>query len=166
MSRSAKRLDAASLELLAKGSPVLMLSADARGHPHATYGWAIALDAGRLRVGVDCGGHTSRNWQRSGLAAIQIVGQGGRNLLVDGRATKLAPALQCEAAMEPWELRVASVLDQSWPGVSTSALRYRWPRETAAAMRRFERTLYRELLQGPAAAPDRAAARPRPRGAG
>jgi hypothetical protein len=146
MSKATRSLDAPTLELLAKGSPVLLLSADAKGRPHATYSWAIALNDKRLRIAVDRGGHTSANWQRSGLAAIQIVGQGGRNLLIDGRARQLAPALQCEAAMEPWELAIQSVLDQSWPGVATSSLRYRWPRERAAAMRRFEKGLYRELL--------------------
>lgn len=148
MSRSAKTLDEPTLALLAKGSPVLLLSADARGQPHATYSWAIALSDKRLRIGVDRGGHTSTNWQKSGLAAVQIVGQGGRNLLIDGRAKRLAPALRCEPAMEPWELAIRSVLDQSWPGVATSVLRYRWPRERAAAMRRFERQLYQELQQG------------------
>lgn len=146
MSKATRTLDAPTLELLAKGSPVLLLSADAKGRPHATYSWAIALNDKRLRIGVDRGGHTSANWRKSGLAAVQIVGQGGRNLLIDGRARQLAPALQCEAAMEPWELAIQSVLDQSWPGVATSTLRYRWPRERAAAMRRFEKGLYRELL--------------------
>ena len=148
MSKATRSLDAPTLELLAKGSPVLLLSADAKGRPHATYSWAIALNDKRLRIGVDRGGHTSANWRKSGLAAVQIVGQGGRNLLIDGRAKRLAPALQCEAAMEAWELAIRSVLDQSWPGVATSSLRYRWPRERAAAMRRFERGLYRELLAG------------------
>ncbi|MCZ2290645.1 MAG: hypothetical protein LC125_01730, partial [Burkholderiales bacterium] len=66
MSRSAKTLDEPTLALLAKGSPVLLLSADARGRPHATYSWAIALSDKRLRIGVDRGGHTSTNWQKSG----------------------------------------------------------------------------------------------------
>lgn len=141
-----KTLDAQTLPLLAKGLPVLLLSADGRGRPHSTYSWAIALDARRLRLGVDRGGHTSANWRRSGLAAVQVVGQGGLNLLIDGRATQLAKALACEGFMEPWELAIRSVLDQSWPGVATSTLRYRWPPEKTAAMRRFERALYGELL--------------------
>ena len=147
MSKTTRTLDEPTLELLADGSPVLLLSADAKGRPHATYSWAIALTGKRLRIAVDRGGHTSTNWRKSGQAAVQIVGQGGRNLLIDGRARQLAPTLHCEAAMEPWELAIRGVLDQSWPGVATSTLRYRWPRERAAGMRRFERSLYRELLQ-------------------
>ncbi|MCZ2291549.1 MAG: hypothetical protein LC125_06335, partial [Burkholderiales bacterium] len=66
MSKATRSLDAPTLELLAKGSPVLLLSADAKGRPHATYSWAIALSDKRLRIGVDRGGHTSTNWQKSG----------------------------------------------------------------------------------------------------
>jgi hypothetical protein len=147
MSKTRKTLDPATLQLLAAGTPVLLLSADAQGRPHSTYSWAVATGRQRLAIGVDRGGHTSANWQRSGLAAIQIVGQGGHNLLIDGQARQLAPALQCQALMEPWELRIHTVLDQSWPGVATTTLGYRWPRESGAQMRRFERSLYRELLQ-------------------
>lgn len=146
MTKTSRALDEPTLQLLAKGSPVLLLSADARGRPHATYSWAIALSDKRLRIAVDRGGHTSANWRRSGLAAIQVVGQGGLNLLIDGRATQLAKALACEGFMEPWELAIRSVIDQSWPGVATSTLRYRWPPEKTGAMRRFERALYGELL--------------------
>ncbi len=94
MTKTSRALDEPTLELLAKGSPVLLLSADAKGRPHATYSWAIALSDKRLRIAVDRGGHTSANWQKTGQAAVQIVGQGGRNLLIDGRAKRLAPALQ------------------------------------------------------------------------
>lgn len=147
MSKTRKTLDAATLQLLAAGTPVLLLSANEDGRPHSTYSWAVATSSRRLVIGVDRGGHTSANWQRSGLAAIQIIGQGGRNLLLDGQARQLAPALQSQAMMEPWALQIHTVLDQSWPGVATSTLRYRWPPEQGASMRRFERALYRELLQ-------------------
>lgn len=143
---AAAGFDAKALPLLVAGLPVLLLSADGRGRPHATYSWAVAAGPRRLRIAVDRGGRTSANWQRSGLAAVQVIGQGGLNLLIDGRARRLAPELACAPAMELWQLAVRSVLDQSWPGVATSALRYRWPAGQAAPMRRFERTLYRELL--------------------
>lgn len=148
--RPATALDAQALSVLSKGAPVLLLSAGRDGQPHSTYSWAVAQDGACLRVGVDCGGRTSANWQHSRRAAVQLLGQGGLNLLIDGRATRLASALACTAEMEPWELAVESVLDQSWPGVATSALRYRWPAGQALPMRRFERTLFRELLGLPA----------------
>lgn len=103
--RPATALDAQALSVLSKGAPVLLLSAGRDGQPHSTYSWAVAQDGACLRVGVDCGGRTSANWQHSRRAAVQLLGQGGLNLLIDGRATRLASALACTAEMEPWSSR-------------------------------------------------------------
>jgi hypothetical protein len=146
---AAAALSAPALRALAAGAPVLLLSADARGRPQATYSWAVALSARRLRAAVDRGGRTSSNWRRQGQAGIQVVGTAGLNLLIHGRPVRLAAALACAPTMELWDLAVQRVTDQSWPGVATSELRYRWPAARRTAMRRFERTLCRQLRETP-----------------
>lgn len=137
----------AALQRLESGAPVMLLSADARGRPHATYSWAVAVGARRLRVAVDRGGRTSANWARSGRAAVQLIGADGLNLLLSGRARRLAASLPGAPSLEVWDLAVQQVLDQSWPGVATSALRYRWPSHRRAVMRRYERDLYQGLRE-------------------
>jgi hypothetical protein len=42
-------------------------------------------------------------------------------------------------------LHIDRLKDQSWPGVKTSRLAYRWPPEQRAAMRKIERAVYAEL---------------------
>lgn len=144
----AAALPPAALQRLEAGAPVLLLSADARGRPHSTYSWAVAVGARRLRVAVDCGGRTSANWRRSGWGAVQLIGEGGLNLLISGRTRLLAPALPGAPGLESWQLAARQVLDQSWPGVATSALRYRWPPGRRAEMRRHERGVCRGLREG------------------
>jgi hypothetical protein len=136
------------LARLRTGLPVLVLSANARGTPHSTYSWAVAVDAGRLCVAVDRGGVTSANLRRSGRGAVQIVGTGGVNALVAGRAVRLRALLQpagFPAALETWALTVTEAKNQSWPGVTTTELRYRWPPGHRAAMRRMEQAIYAAL---------------------
>ncbi|MBE7417927.1 MAG: hypothetical protein HS128_09240 [Ideonella sp.] len=146
-------LPAATLPRLADGAPVLLLSADRWGRPHATYSWAVALAPRRLCIAVDRGGRTSANWLRSGQAAVQVIGAGGSNLLIGGRAVRLPWTPVCAPTMEAWQLAVRTVLDQAWPGVVTSALRYRGSGAGgAAALRRFERALCRELRDTPGVA--------------
>jgi len=146
-------LPPAALQRLAEGAPVLLLSADRWGRPHATYSWAVASGPRRLCIAVDRGGHTSANWLRSGQAAVQVVGTGGMNVLIGGRAVRLPGAPACAPTMEVWQLAVRTVLDQAWPGVATSTLRYRGTGAGgAAALRRFERALWRELRGTPGVA--------------
>jgi hypothetical protein len=142
----ARRLDDRALAVLAAGVPVLVLGSGASGDPHATYSWAIAVDAQHMRVAVDRGSRSSANLRRRGRAALMVVGSGGLNLLVAGRVRRLATLLQTagSAPLEVWTLAVDRVDDQSWPGVATSALVYRWPAAQRAAMRRMERA----VLQG------------------
>ncbi len=79
---------------------------------------------------------------------MQIVGTGGVNALVAGRAVRLRALLQpagFPAALETWALTVTEAKNQSWPGVTTTELRYRWPPGHRAAMRRMEQAIYAAL---------------------
>lgn len=129
------------------GLPVLVLSVGASGDPHSTYSWAVAADAQTVRFAVDRGSSTSANLARAQRAAVQFVGAWGQNLVAAGAVSQLAARI---AAAEPipleaWELRIDRLKDQSWPGVKTSRLAYRWPPEQRAAMRKLERAVYAEL---------------------
>lgn len=139
----ARQLDDRALAVLGAGGPALVLSSDARGEPHATYSWAVAIDAHSMRIAVDRGGRSSANLRGRGRGAVMAVGLGGLNLLVSGRVRRLPGLLQPEgsAPLEVWALAVDRVRDQAWPGVATSTLAYRWPAAQRAAMRRMERAV-------------------------
>jgi hypothetical protein len=132
---------------LRPGAPGLLLTAAADGWPTSAYTWVVALDAGRLRVAVDAGGSTLANLQRSGQAAVQLIGEHDITFLVKGRARELAPRLAASApyAIGLWEVQVVGAKDQSWPGVSTNALAYTWPAEQREAMLAMERAVYAEM---------------------
>jgi hypothetical protein len=147
-------LPAPALARLHAGVPVLVLSADAGGAPHSTYSWAVALDAQRLRFGVDRGSTTSANLLASASGAIVVVGSGGLNLLIGGRVRRLRARIDAvePIPLELWEIEVTRVKDQSWPGVTTSALRYRAVAD-GAPLRRLEKGIYAALrTAAPAAA--------------
>lgn len=130
---------------LQAGVAALVLSADARGDPHSTYSWAVAVDDGRrVRFGVDRGSTTSANLSANGRAAVVVVGSGGLNVLLGGRARRLRAQIEAAAPipLELWELALTRLKDQSWPGVTTSALAYRWPADRRAAMRRIEKAVF------------------------
>lgn len=154
------RLGAAALAPLAAGVPVLVLSSDGTGFVHATYSWAVAVDARRLRVATDRGGRSSAHLRRSARAALLVVGHAGLNLLLSGRVQRLPAALDVPGGppLDAWELTLTRVCDQSWPGVATSVLRYRWPAPQRAAMRRMERAVIAALRDAAAPAPARRAA--------
>jgi hypothetical protein len=141
------RLAPAALAPLAAGVPALVLSTDRAGRVHATYSWAVALDARRLRLATDHGGRSSRQLRRSGRGAVLVVGTAGLNLLLGGRVQRLPGTLAVPAGptLDAWELTLTQVCDQSWPGVATSVLRYRWPAPQRAAMRRMERAVIAAL---------------------
>lgn len=132
---------------LRPGAPGLLLSSGADGWPTSAYTWVIALDALRLRVAVDAGGSTLANLQRSGQAAVQLIGEHDMTFLVKGRARELAPRLAAAApyAIGLWEVEVTGAKDQSWPGVATTALAYTWPAEQREAMLAMERAVYAEM---------------------
>ena len=158
------RLGVASLAPLAAGLPVLVLSSDGTGRVHATYSWAVAVDTRRLRLATDRGGRSSAHLRRSGRAALLVVGHAGLNLLLSGRVQRLPAALDVAGSppLDAWELTLSRVRDQSWPGVSTSVLRYRWPAPQRAAMRRMERAVIAALRHAAAPAPARRRAGPQP----
>ena len=132
------------------GAPVLALSASADGDPHSTYACAVALDERRLRFAVDRGSATCANLRGNACAALVVVGTAGANLLLGGRARLLSERIEAAApiALELWELEVTRSRDQSWPGVTTSELVYRWPPTQRAAMRRLERAVFAAMRQG------------------
>ncbi len=132
---------------LRPGAPGLLLTAGADGYATSAFTWILSLDAGRLRFAVDEGGSTMANLQRSGQAALQIIGPGDISFLVKGRARQLKPKLDGAApyVIQLWEMEVIGAKDQSWPGVSTSALAYEWPAEQREAMLAMELAVYKEM---------------------
>lgn len=132
---------------LRPGAPGLLLTAGADGYATSAFTWILSLDAGRLRFAVDEGGSTMANLQRSGQAALQIIGPGDISFLVKGRARSLKPKLDGAApyVIQLWEMEVIGAKDQSWPGVSTSALAYEWPAEQREAMLKMEQAVYKEM---------------------
>lgn len=143
----AEALPAPAFARLHRGLAALVLSADAAGGAHSTYSWAVAADERTMCFVVDAGSVTSANLTRGGRGAVQVVGTAGLNLLISGATRRLCSRVAAAdpAPMELWELAVDAVKDQSWPGVVTSALTYRWPADQRAAMRRMERAVYAEL---------------------
>jgi len=117
------------------------------GFASSTYTWAVARDARTLRVGVDHGSNALANLMRDGQSSVVVIGERGFNHLITGHAREVRPRITAAAPAEMalWEITVNAVRDQSWPGVETTALRYRWPRDRAAAMRRMERAVAAEM---------------------
>ena len=132
---------------LRPGAPGLLLTSGADGYATSAFTWIVALDAGRLRFAVDEGGSTSANLQRSGQAALQVIGQGDMSFLVKGRARQLKPRLDAASpyVIQLYEMEVIGAKDQSWPGVTTSALAYEWPAEQREAMLAMEQAVYAEM---------------------
>ena len=132
---------------LRPGAPGLLLTSGADDYATSAFTWILSLDAGRLRFAVDEGGSTMANLQRSGQAALQIIGPGDISFLVKGRARMLKPKLDGAApyVIQLWEMEVIGAKDQSWPGVSTSALAYEWPAEQREAMLKMELAVYKEM---------------------
>ena len=132
---------------LRPGAPALMLTAGADGYASSAYTWLVAMDAGRLRFGVDAGSTAMNNLQRSGLVAIQIIGPGDLCFLVKGKARLLKERIEvaAPASIMLWEMEVVGAKDQSWPGVRMAALAYEWPTDNREAMLRMEQAVYAEM---------------------
>jgi hypothetical protein len=143
------QLPEALLAYLRPGAPGLLLTAGADGYATSAYTWIVALDAGRLRFTVDEGGSTMANLQRSGQASLQVIGEGELAFLVKGRARRLKPRLDAAApyVIQLYEMEVIGAKDQSWPGVTTSALRYEWPAGQREAMLAMEQAVYKEMRE-------------------
>lgn len=134
---------------LRAGAPGLLLTCGADGYPTSAFTWVVALGPDRARFAVDDGGSTMANLERGGQAALQVIGQGEISFLVKGRARRLQPRLEAAAPylIQLWEMAVIGAKDQSWPGVTTSALTYDWPAEQREAMLAMEQAVYREMRE-------------------
>ena len=140
-------LPAKLLGYLRPGAPALMLSSGADGYATSAYTWAIAIDDKRIRFAVDVGGSSMGNLQRSGLASIQVIGPGSVSFLVKGKSRLIKERIESAApySIMIWEMEVMGAKDQSWTGVSTTALMYEWPAEQREAMLLMEQAVYAEM---------------------
>jgi len=132
---------------LRPGAPALLLTSGADGYSTSAYTWAIALDDKRIRFAVDVGGSSMTNLQRSGQATIQVIGPGDICFLVKGRSRMIKERIDAAApyAIQLFEMDVMGAKDQSWTGVSTTALMYQWPAEQREAMLKMEQAVYAEM---------------------
>ncbi len=142
-------LPARAVRALGAGLPAVLVTVGRDGLGHAVMTWAAAPGPRRIRFGVDAQTRTLANLRRTGRAVLQIVGPDNLLLLVKGRARQVRERIRAAAfPMELWELAVHEVKDQTFPGVVVAPLTYRWVGRGAAAMRRMERAVYREMAAG------------------
>ncbi|MCX7155828.1 MAG: pyridoxamine 5'-phosphate oxidase family protein [Rhodocyclales bacterium] len=135
------------IDYLLPGAPALMLTTGTDGYASSAYAWVVAIDATRLRFAVDLGSSAMENLQRSGQVSIQIIGPGDVSFLVKGEARLIKDRIEA-AAPAPimlWEMDVVAVKDQSWAGVTTTALAYEWPAAQRETMLRMEQAVYDEM---------------------
>lgn len=135
------------LSYLTGGGPALLLTGGGDGYPSSSYTWAVALDAGRLRFGVDEAGSANANIERSGQAAIHIIGPDNLAFLIKGRVRFIKDHIDAAgpARMRLAELAVMGARDQSFPGVTATPFTYEWPQAHRAAMRDMEQAVYGEM---------------------
>ncbi|MCX7167382.1 MAG: pyridoxamine 5'-phosphate oxidase family protein [Rhodocyclales bacterium] len=132
---------------LRPGAPALMLTMGADGYAGSAYTWVVGIDATRLRFGVDFGSSSLENLQHSGQVSIQILGPGDLSFLAKGTARPVKERIEASApaSIMLWEMDVLAVKDQSWPGVTSTALTYEWPDKQREAMLRMEQAVYAEM---------------------
>ena len=132
---------------LGPGAAGLVLTPGADGYVSSAYTWVMVMDAKRLRFAIDHGGSAMANLQRSGQASIQIIGPGDVTFLIKGRARQIKEQIEAAAPVSImlWEMDVMAAKDQSWPGVTTTALVYEWPAEQREAMLKMEQAVYAEM---------------------
>jgi hypothetical protein len=132
---------------LRPGAPALMLTTGIDAYPTSAYTWVVSLDHKRLRFGVDVGGSAMTNLDRSGQASLQIIGPGDVSYLVKGRSRRIKERIDASApaSIMLYEMDVMGAKDQSWTGVSTTALMYEWPAEQREAMLKMEQAVYAEM---------------------
>jgi ADP-ribose pyrophosphatase YjhB (NUDIX family) len=132
---------------LRPGAPALLLTSGADGYSTSAYTWALALDDKRLRFAVDVGGSSMANLQRTGLASVQVIGPGDVSFLVKGKSRLVKERIDASApySIMLWEMDVMGAKDQSWTGVSTTALMYEWPAQQREAMLKMEQAVYAEM---------------------
>lgn len=137
------------IDYLRPGAPALMLTVGADGYASSAYTWVVAMDATRLRFGVDLGSSALDNLQRSGQVSMQIIGPGDLSFLLKGKARRIKECIEAAApaSIMLWEMDVIAAKDQSWPGVTTTALSYEWPADKRRAMLRMEQAVYAEMRE-------------------
>lgn len=135
------------LAYLHRGGPALVLSCGADGYATSAYSWAVALDPQRLRVGVDEGGSTYANLQRTGQAAVHIIGPDDLAFLVKGTARFVKERLDAAspANMAIFEIDVVGARDQSFPGVTAKPFTYEWPAAEREVLRAMEQAVFDEM---------------------
>lgn len=129
------------------GAPGLMLTTGADGYATSAYTWVVSVDPKTLRFGVDYGGSAMANIHRTGQTSIQIIGPGDVSFLIKGKSRALKDRIEASApaSIMMFEMDVMGAKDQSWAGVSTTALMYEWPAEQREAMLRMEQAVYAEM---------------------
>lgn len=132
---------------LRPGAPGLLLTTGADGYSTSAYTWVLSLDEKRLRFAVDVGGSSMTNLQRTGLASIQIIGPGDVSFLVKGKSRLVKDRIDAAApySIMLFEMDVMGAKNQSWTGVSTTALMYEWPAKQREAMLKMEQAVYAEM---------------------
>lgn len=137
------------LDYLRGGGPALLLTTGADGYPSSAYTWAIALDDKRLRFGADEGGSGFANLNRTGQAAIHIIGPDNLAFLVKGTTRFLKEHINAAspARMALFELEVIGARDQSFPGVTAKPFTYEWPAAQRATLTKMEQSVFAEMRE-------------------
>jgi len=135
------------LAYLRPGAPALLLTTGADGYPSSAYTWAVALDGKRARFGVDEGGSAYGNIQRSGQAALHVIGPDNLAYLIKGATRFLKQRIDAAAParMVLFEMEVFGARDQSFPGVTATPFHYEWPADQRDAMRKMEQAVFSEM---------------------
>ncbi len=134
---------------LRPGAPALMLTTGADGYASSAYTWVMVMDATRLRFAVDLGSSAMENLRRTSQVSIQIIGPGDICFLVKGKAHQVKERIEAAApaSVMLWEMQVVAAKDQSWPGVTMTALKYEWPTTKREAMLKMEQAVYAEMRE-------------------
>jgi len=145
MARASAELPEAPLAALSDGRAALLITPGADGFPAVAFTWAVALDATSVRFGADHGSSALANLERAGRASLQVVA--GGPVLVKGHAAPVRPSIEAARGLgiALWELFVAEVRDQSWPGVRVSPLEYEWAPEQRERMQAVEQAVLAEM---------------------
>jgi pyridoxamine 5'-phosphate oxidase-like protein len=148
MSQATFELPQRLLDCLRAGAPVLLLTTGEDGFPNTAYTWALALDAGRVRFGADLGSATLANLQRTGRAALQIIGRDNLVFIVKGTARRVKERIAATPLrIAMMELEVVAVKDQAWRQAAVTPLAYEWQDDLRAAMQAMEQAVYAEMRE-------------------
>jgi hypothetical protein len=142
-------MPASLLDYLERGGPALLLTCGTDGYATSAYSWAVALDAKRLRIGVDEGGSTHANLQRCAQAAVHIIGPNDLAFLVKGTTRLLKERITAAspARMVLFELDVIGARDQSFAGVTAKPFTYEWPADQREKLQAMEQEVFQEMRE-------------------